>query len=232
MSKIPLPKVQTYRVKLMSLDKEVKFRPFTVKEQKILLMAKLEEDPTVIYDAISQVISLCTLGAIEPEKLPSFDFEKLFLHIRMRSVSENVKVKYKMKDTDEEIIVSIPLEDIDLVTHENHTDMIKFADNYIVKMSYPSMETLQESPANTSIERINMIKNLVQAIYQDEDVFYFRDFTEQEKDEWFDSLDTEMIGKLNEFFKTMPSLEYKKEVKPKTGEPFEIHLKGLKDFFM
>lgn len=237
---LPLPPVESYRVKLLSYKEPVRFRPFTVKEQKVLLHAKSSENNEQIIDAIAQIINACTFGKVNPYTLPIFDIEMLFLHIRAKSVSEEFKIKYKFtpKKTKEDeepkeelITVVIPLEQIKLIEHEGHSSLVKLSDTYALKMKYPTIEQLLKGSKFKS-DDFAMVMNSIDQIVVGDNVYNLSDFTHEQKEQWFDELDTHATLKIKEFFDTMPSVEYSTTVKTKSGVEIPIHLKGINDFFI
>lgn len=238
---LPLPPVETHKVQLWSIKEPVRFRPFTVKEQKILLHAKGSEDQETIIDAISQIIRLCTFDKVNPYQLPTFDIEKLFINIRAKSVSEEFKLRYKFtpkkvegseEEPKEELItLTIPLDKIDFVEHEGHSTLIKLTDTYAFKMKYPTIEQLLKASKIKS-DDFDATMNSIEQIIDGDNVYNLSDFTEEQKVMWFDSLDTHASLKIKEFFDTMPSVEYKTKIKTKSSVEIPIHLKGINDFFI
>lgn len=241
-----LPKfdVPRYSLYLKGIDKKIKYRPFTVKEQKILLLAKEEakEDKTRIIEAMKQIIELCTFDlGISVDQLPLFDIEWLFLHIRAKAVSDviTIPVKYTFPSGNEKRTkLNIKVEDIQLKEHEEHDKKIILDEQSKigVVMKYPTISMYEEN-----MESLNSIESCIDYVFDEEDIYYFKDYTPEERQEYVETFDLQMLRKVSEFFETMPTLHYKTEVTLK-DEPDEngetdkktlpIVLSGLSDFFM
>lgn len=231
MSGLPKLDLPRYKHFLVGLNKTVTFRGFTVKEQKILLHAKESDDEEQTKDAINQVISLCLYDDINVDDLAFFDVEDLFLRIRAKSVSNTVELKYRVKDeegnkTKDSIIVKIDLDDVKVTQPEGHDKKIQLSDNIGVVMKYPSLHTL-----GFKQDTVGMIKESIDFIYNDDEVFYLKDYTDADYDEFIESLDKENLDKFKNYFQTMPRLRYTREVKLPNGETTTLEFEGLSDFF-
>jgi hypothetical protein len=228
-----LPKIDQPRYKhhLVGMDKDVYFRGFTTREQKILLQAKQDENKEHTLEAIKQIIELCTFGDIQADDLAFFDIEDLFLRIRAKSVSEVIDVKYKVKNPDgtyqkKSIELSINLDKVKVETPEGHTNKIMITDQIGVVLKYPSLLMLDHQG-----NEIDMIKQCVDYIFDQDEVYYIKDVSSDEFDAFFDDLDVEAIRKMSHFFNTMPRLRHQQIVHDENGKEMELVFEGLNDFF-
>lgn len=228
--KLDLPK---HKHNLFGLGKEITYRGFTAKEQKILLEAKEGKENDNIRYSIEQIIDLCVYDDIDIKELAFFDIEDLFLRIRSRSVGEVVSLKYKVKETNpiEYVEFDLNLNDVKVTCHDNHSKKIILSEGNSktigVMMKYPTLSMI-----DSNIGMFDMIKLCIEYIFDDTEVYYIKDTPKQEFDEFIDSLDTVAMNKLKEFFETMPRLRYTQEVNLKSGKSVKLELEGLNDFFM
>ena len=234
-----LPKLNTpeYKLNIPSTDEEITYRPFLVKEEKVLLIAQETGTDKAIYDAIRNIIKSCTLEDIEIERLPLFDMEYIFLNIRAKSLGEIAKLKVKCPDDGEtEVEVEVDLTKIVVEMDENHDARIKLTDDIGVRMTYPTFGTLtnQKTPqkGKETEQLFNMISGCMYQIWQGEDTFDVMDYSEKEKKEFLDSLNHTQFEKLQKFFESMPTLKKEIEVtNPKTKVTSTLTLQGLASFF-
>lgn len=234
-----LPKIKhpTYKVKLTSLKKTVTIRPFTVQEEKLLLMASSSEDYTNIVDSIKQIITNCIVDDIDINKLASFDIEYLFMKLRAKSVSEVVKLIYT--DPEEgKIEYEVNLDQIELKINPNHKTKFTVHDKIGVVMRYPNVDEIQklssidmDNLSNDDSDKLfNMLISCVECVYDDNQIY--DEFTKEEIQEFIYSLPMESLQKIQSFFETMPSLEYTKELTLPSGKKKTVELKGMTSFFM
>lgn len=243
---LPKINVPVYSVKLVSTGDEVRFRPFTVKEEKLFLMASQSEDTEYIFNTILQVLNNCMIDEIDIEKLPLFDVEHMFLNLRARSVGEKINLKYKCNNdvTDEDgalkkcgNVVEIGLNVLEIETKidEAHNKKIQLMDNLGVVMKYPTLKMLNNYK-NTTEELdiiIDLIVDCIDYVYDDESVYYAKDNTKEELMDFLDSLQTKDLEKIKNFFDTMPRLKKDLEFKCKKCEHEEkIELEGIQSFFV
>lgn len=223
-----LPKIDVtyYTHYLVGEDKKIKYRPFTVKEQKILLKAKESGDEEELVDSIFQIIELCTKG-LDTTNLAFFDVEDLFVRIRSKSVGELVEFIYKVKDTDEKINVQVNLDDVKVTIPEEHSKKIMLTDTVGVMMKYPSLDLIRQKDKSEEA----MLKHCIDYIFDDEEVYYFKDFSEQEVDEWMEQFDLSVMKKIYDFFNTMPRIRYEQEVELSDGRKETLKFEGLEDLF-
>jgi hypothetical protein len=243
-----LPKIDVpiYSVKLLSNNKELRFRPFTVKEEKLFLMANESEELESIVDTIKQILNNCILDELDVSTLPLFDIEYLFLHIRARSISEIVNLKYKCNNdvTDDGVeeshkcnnVVEIDFNILDVQpeTQTGHTNKIEITEKMGMVMKYPSFETLRKlDVANEAESIIKTTVNCIDYVYDSESIYYAKDSTEEELIEFLESMQSKDLEKIKFFFDTMPKMKKDIEFKcNKCGHEEKIELEGIQNFFV
>jgi len=238
---MPLPKIvtPTYELEIPSLNKTIKYRPFLVKEEKILIIAMESEDPKQIAEAVKTVIGNCILTrGIKIEQLSTFDIEYLFLNIRGKSVGEEVEVLITCPDDGvTQVPVAISLDEIRVQVKPEHTRDIKLDDQLTLRMKYPSMQEFVKnnfsSETDMSVDdTFGMISSCVEQIYSEEESWASSDVTKKELNEFLEQLSSKQFKKIEKFFETMPKLTHTVTVKnPNTGVENEILLEGLASFF-
>jgi hypothetical protein len=238
---MPLPKIATptYELELPSTGKTLEYRPFLVKEEKLLVLALESEDTKQITTAIKTVLKNCiqTKG-IKVETLPTFDIEFLFLNIRGKSVGEEVEVNLIAPDDGvTEIPVKINLDEIRITENEDHNNKIKLDDNLLMEMKYPSLEQFIKSNFDFN-EQTNMdqsfdlIGNCIDKIYNEEEVWSTADCTKKEVKEFLEGMNSMQFKEVEKFFETMPKLSHTLNVtNPRTKVESEVVLEGLASFF-
>jgi citrate lyase gamma subunit len=236
-----LPKIATptYELELPSTEQTIKFRPFLVKEEKLLVIALESEDTKQITNAIKTVIKNCieTKG-IKVETLPTFDIEYLFLNIRAKSVGEEIDVNIICPDDEEtSVSVKINVDDIKVQTNENHTNRIKLDDTLMMEMKYPSLEQFIKNnfdiSNNSAIDQsFELVASCVNKIYNEDEVWAAADVTKKELMDFLDQMNTSQFKQIEKFFETMPKLSHTIKVKnPNTEVESEVVLEGLSSFF-
>ena len=242
---MPLPKVvtPTYELILPSTKKPVKYRPFLVKEEKILILAMESESVVEIRNAIKDVLRNCVITrGIKVETLPSFDIEFLFLNIRAKSVGEKVDLIVTCPDDGEtQVDVSINVDEIQVKIPEGHTSEIKVDDHISVKMKYPSLQEFVDNnfnfnSSNTSKETIeksfDIVASCVEQVYTKDEAWSASDVSKKELMEWLQTFYSSQFKNIETFFDTMPKLSHTiKVTNPNTGVENEIVLEGLSSFF-
>jgi len=240
---MPLPKISTptYELTLPSTGKIVKFRPFLVKEEKILILALESQDTKQITDAIKQVLKDCVLTrGIKVEQLPTFDIEYLFLNIRGKSVSESVDLIITCGDDGvTQVPVSVYIDEIEVVKDPEHTPDIRVDNDIMIRMKYPSMEefvknnfTVEGDDVNEVEQSFEIIASCIEQIYTEEDAWASEDISKKEMVSWIEGLTSEQFKKIERFFETMPKLSHTLSVRnPNTGEDNTVVLEGLTSFF-
>ena len=236
-----LPKVNTpeYRLTIPSTDKEIKFRPFLVQEEKLLLIAQQTGTENAMMDAIKQLIENCCFGELDLDKMPIFDMEYIFLQIRAKSVGEVVKLKVTCPDDKKtEVEVEVDLSEIQVQMSEDHDARIQLTDDIGLLMSYPSMGTMmgmqgKDVNGKEGVDALfEMICNCMYQIWQGEEVHDCMDYTTQEKMDFISSLNHDQFEKIQTFFDTMPTVKHEVEVhNPKTKKKSNLTLQGMNSFF-
>ena len=237
---MPLPTIATptYSLELPSTKKTIKYRPFLVKEEKLLVLALETESQKEITTAVKSVIKNCiqTRG-VKVETLPTFDIEYLFLNIRGKSVGEEVEVNIIAPDDGvTQIPVTIDLDEIKVVENPEHNRQIKINDELIMEMKYPSLEQfiknnfdVNESNFDQSFE---LIASCVGKIYSDDEVWSTDDVSKKEVIEFLEQMNSIQFKDIEKFFETMPKLSHTvKVINPKTKVESEVVLEGLSSFF-
>ncbi len=237
---MPLPKISTplYELEIPSTKKKIKYRPFLVKEEKILILAMESEDPKQIASAVKNVISSCiATRGVKVEKLATFDIEYLFLNIRGKSVGEDVEVMITCPDDEEtKVPVTIHLDEINVEIDENHSRDIKLDENLTLRMKYQSMsEFIQTNftPDKVTVEdTFELITKCIEQIYSEEESWAASDSTKKELTDFIEQLSSKQFKQIEGFFETMPKLSHTFNVtNPKTGVDNEMTLEGLQSFF-
>ena len=227
-----LPKLNTpvYEAILPSTDKVIKFRPFLVKEEKVLLTAMEDGSQTALMNAIKTILKNCVQGKINVDRLPLFDIEYLFLKLRSKSVGEISEIGLKCTDTECGGVnqISINMDEIEVNKPEGHNRKIMISDEIGVMMSYPVIKTA----GITEEDGLEIVKDCIEMVFTEEETHERDSFTKKELDEFIDSMDTKQFGKIKEFFDTMPKLQHTINYKcEKCGEDKEVTLQGLDSFF-
>ena len=239
---MPLPKISTptYEMVIPSSKKKIKFRPFLVKEEKILIIAMESQDNNQIANAIKDVLESCILTkGIKVDKLATFDIEYLFLNIRGKSVGEEIEVMVTCTDDGEtKVPTTINLDDIKVKIDKEHSPDIKLDDELTLRMRYPSMEEFIKTNFSTT-ENLNvddtfkLIASCIDQIYSEEESWAGSDCTDKELSEFIESLSSQQFKEIEKFFDTMPKMTHTVKVtNPKTKKQNKIVLEGLQSFFM
>ena len=238
---MPLPKISTpsYELVIPSTKKKVKFRPFLVKEEKILILAMESQNNKQIANAVKDVISSCiTTRGVKVENLATFDIEYLFLNIRGKSVGEDLDVNIICPDDKvTEVKVNISLDDIKCVKDENHTNKIKLDDNLMMELKYPSLDEFIKTnfdmkEQNQMEQSFDLIAQCIDKVYNEDEVWATEDCTKKELNEFLESMNSSQFKEIEGFFTTMPKLTHKFMVtNPKTKVESEVVLEGLASFF-
>ena len=238
---MPLPKISTptYELELPSSGQTVKYRPFLVKEEKVLVIALESEDNKQITNAIKAVLKSCiqTRG-VKVEHLPTFDIEYLFLNIRGKSVGEELEVNIICPDDKEtQVKTLINLDDIQIEKDENHTKQIKLDANLMMEMKYPSLEQFIKNnfdfnEKNQMDQSFELIATCIDKIYSEEEVWATADCTKKEVNDFLESMNSSQFKEIEIFFETMPKLSHTiKVTNPKTKVESDVVLEGLASFF-
>ncbi len=238
---MPLPKISTptYELELPSTGESIKYRPFLVREEKLLVLALESENMKEISTAIKTVIKNCILSkGVKIESLPTFDIEYLFLNIRGKSVGEEIEVNVICPD-DEDITVpvTISVDEIKVVKDKNHNKQIKVDDSIMMEMKYPSLDQFIKnnfdfSGSNLVDQSFDLVASCIDKIYQGDEVWSSADVTQKELMDFLDQFNTQQFQQIEKFFETMPKLSHTVKIKnPKSGVESEVVLEGLANFF-
>ena len=230
-----LPEIATpiYTLTIPSTKKKVKYRPFLVKEQKLLILAMENEDQEQILDAITNTIKACLITKIDMTTLALFDIEYLFLQIRARSISEEIEMRVTCADDGETTVdVKFMVDDVKVNFPKGHTNIIKLDDNLTIEMQYPDLDYFAKiNFMDEKVDEYELVAKCIKRVYVGED-----DFTSDSLDEskeWVEGLTNNQFEKIQSFFETMPTLRHVLKVKnPKTKVVNEVVLEGLSDFFV
>ena len=238
---MPLPKISTptYELELPSTGKTVKYRPFLVKEEKVLVIALESEDNKQITNAIKAVLKSCVqTRGVKVEDLPTFDIEYLFLNIRGKSVGEQLEVNIICPDDEEtQVPVFIDLDEIQVEKSDEHTNKIKLDDNLMMELKYPSLDQFIKSnfdfkEENQMDQSFELIASCIDKIYNEEEVWATADCTKKEVKDFLESMNSTQFKQIEKFFDTMPKLSHTINVtNPNTKVESEVLLEGLASFF-
>ena len=231
-----LPRVNnpTFELELPSTGKKIKYRPFLVKEQKILLIAQESKDDGQIANTISELVTACTFGKVDPKTAPMFDVEYIFLKVRTQSVGSKVEMVVTCPDDGKTTVpVKIDLDDINVTMTDDHTNEVMITDTIKLTFRYPILEDMMDIDANSpEIERVlQIMSKCIQTFEYGDDVYQRGDVSEKEIEDFVGELTTSQFEKLVEFFNTMPKLRHVITVtNPKTKKKNEVVLEGLQSF--
>ena len=238
---MPLPKIATpvYELELPSTGKTIEYRPFLVKEEKVLVIALESEDTKQITTAIKNVIKNCikTKG-IKVEELPTFDIEYLFLNIRGKSVGEEIEVNVTCPDDGEtQVPVTINLDDIEVQKNDEHTNRIKVDDSIMMEMKYPSLDQFIKNnfdfnDKNAMDQSFELIATCIDKIFTEDEVWAVEDCSKKEIVDFLEQMNSSQFKEIEKFFETMPKLSHSITVtNPKTKKENVVVIEGLAGFF-
>jgi len=240
---MPLPTIETptYELKLHSSNKKIRYRPFLVKEEKVLIIALESKDQTAITQAVKEVLKKCVLTkGVDVDNLPTFDIEHIFLNIRAKSIGEDIKLTVTCPDDNEtKVSVTIYVDEIKVIKPKGHTKDIVLDDKLTLRMKYPSLNQFIENNFSTDDEAETMVDktfkvvaDCMDTIFTGEDAWEAKDYTPQERMDFVEQLNSSQYKKVENFFSTMPKLSHKIEVvNPNTKKKGSVVLEGLADFF-
>jgi len=238
---MPLPKISTptYELEIPSTGKKIKYRPFLVKEEKILIIAMESEDNKQIANAVKDVISGCIITrGVKVEELSTFDIEYIFLNIRGKSVGEDVEVLITCPDDNQtQVPTLINLDDIKVHISKEHKRDIDLGNDLVLRMKYPSMNEFIKSNFSSAEsigvdDTFDLISSCIEQVYNEEESWNASDCTKKELSEFLEQLSSKQFKQIETFFDTMPKLSHTLKVKnPKTGVESEVVLEGLTSFF-
>ena len=235
-----LPKINTpeYTLNVPSTDEEITYRPFLVKEEKVLLIAQETGTEKSIYQAIKNLIKNCCFGKVDVDKLPMFDIEYIFLQIRAKSVGETTTLEVTCPDDGEtKVKVEVDLTTLKVEMDEKHSPRIQLTDDIGLLMQYPNLGDVlamgvEEEKSTTIDKMFGMMQDCMYQIWQGEETFDAMDYSNKDKKDFLESLNHEQFEKIQSFFDTMPTIKYVTEVtNPKTKVTSEVTIEGMNSFF-
>jgi len=241
-----LPKIDVpvYDLKLISQNKKIRYRPFTVKEEKLFLMANESKEEETVINTVKQVINNCVLDEIDVDSLPVFDLEYLFINLRAKSVGEQVKLNYQCNNNVEKdgkqdkcgnmVNFTLNLIDVKPESEQGHTNKIELSDKLGIVMRYPKLNFIagQENKTETEII-LDLIIDCIDYIYDENQMYHAKDSTRQELVDFVDSLQTKDLEKIKNFFDTMPKVKKQLDFKcNKCGYEDKVMLEGIQNFFV
>ena len=238
---MPLPKIATptYELELPSTGQSINYRPFLVKEEKLLVLALETEDTKQITTAIKNVLKNCVLTkGIKVDQLPTFDIEFLFLNIRGKSVGEEIEVNIICPDDEEtQVPITIDLDDIKIQKNDDHTNQIKLDKDLMMELKYPSLEQFIKNKvdiydANAMVQSFDLIATCIDKIFTADEVWAAADCTKKEVKDFLEQMNSSQFKEIEKFFETMPKLSHTVKVtNPKTKVKSDVVLEGLASFF-
>ena len=234
---LPQINTPTYELEVPSTGEKLKYRPFLVKEEKILMIAMETEEQSAIINAVKEIVKACTFDKFDVSSLPIFDVEFVFLNIRAKSVGEVSKIKLKCPDDEKTYVeTEIDLTEVNVEMIDGHTNKIELTDEMGIIMKYPSIDTFSTSgvEAINATNMISIISDCILQIYdkKGEEIFEAKDSTRKELSEFLEQLNSKQFVEVQNFFDTMPKLQHTvKVMNPKTKKESEVVLSGLNDFF-
>jgi len=234
---LPKLNVPTYELEIPSTDEKIKYRPFLVKEEKILLIAMESKDNVQMIQAVKDIVSQCTFEKLNVGTMPMFDVEYVFLNIRAKSVGEISEIKILCPDDKKTYVtVEVDLSKVDVQVEKEHTNKIELSDDMGIIMKYPTIDSFSENGIENinSTNMLDVVGSCILQIYEEKGkkVYETKDQTKKELTEFIESMNTRQFKELQKFFDTMPKLKHIVKVKnPKTKKESDVTLNGLNDFF-
>ena len=240
---MPLPTIETptYELKMPSSGKKIKYRPFLVKEEKILIIALESRNQNEITNAVKDVLKKCILTrGVKVDDLPTFDIEYIFLHIRAKSIGEDIRLTVTCPDDREtQVPVTIYVDEIKVTKPEGHTNDVVIDDKLTLRMKYPSLNQFVENnfevdddPEVLVNKTFKVVADCMDTVFTEEDALEAKDYTSSERVKFVEQLNSKQYKKVENFFATMPKLSHTIEVvNPNTKKKSSVVLEGLADFF-
>ena len=240
---MPLPTIETptYELKVPSSGKKIKYRPFLVKEEKILIIALESKNQNEITNAVKDVLKKCILTrGVKVDDFPTFDIEYIFLNIRAKSIGEDIKITVTCPDDGEtQVPVTVYVDEIKVIKPEGHETDIVINDKLTLRMKYPSLNQFVENnfevdddPETLVNKTFKVVADCIDTVFTEEDAWEAKDYSSDERIKFVEQLNSKQYKKVENFFATMPKLSHTIEViNPNTKEKNSIVLEGLADFF-
>ena len=231
-----LPKIDLpiYELTLPSNGKKLQYRPFTVKEEKILLTAQQSKEPDQIIIAIKQIVNNCIID-YDVDKLALFDLEYIMINVRSKSIDNNVEFEIEDPDTNGKVKLVLNLENVKVHRDERHTNEIKIDDTYTLFLKYPTIDDFSDIIGKTDLspeKTYEIFISCIDKLASEDDVYNFKDFTKKQVDEFVDSLNADVTKKIKLFFDTMPKVRHEMPYKNSNGEEKVFTIQGTQSFFM
>lgn len=231
-----LPKitVPTFEMELPSSKKKVRYRPFTVKEEKILLIAQEGKDLKASIEAVKQVVNNCLIDH-DIKDFAMFDLEYILLLLRSKSVDNNVKFAIEDPDTKESVELELNLDEVKVTSFEDHTNRIKINDVYTLFLKYPTIDQFIEfvdTDQKDALSTYNIMISCLDKVASSEEVYNFSDFTREDIDGFMEDLQGDVLVQIKKFFDTMPKLRHELKYKNKNGDDKTFVLEGMRSFFI
>ena len=231
-----LPKIDLpiYQCELPSTRKKIKFKPFSVKEEKILLTAQETKESEQIMLAIKQILNNC-IQDVDVSQLAVFDLEYLLIQLRARSVDNTVDFEITDPETEEKVKLTLNLRDVQIGRNEEHTNQIKISDEYSLFLKYPTIdqfEIMMKSEGKSAEENYSVMMSCLDILASDNNVYKLKDFSKKEVDEFVESLPSDVIKSIKKFFDTMPKVRHEMKYKNSKGTEKIFVLEGTQTFFI
>jgi hypothetical protein len=228
-----LPKLDTpvYNLEVPSTGETIKYRPFLVKEQKILMMAEESKDENEVYNAMKTTITSCTFGDLDVESAPIFDVEYAFIKIRAKSVGETIDFRVICPDDNETYgETTVKLDEVEVQVEDEHTNIIEVTDKIKIIMKYPTIASAKNFTGSTN-DVFDILKNCINEVHHDETIYHRIDITDKDIEEFIEGFTVDQFKKVTDFFETMPKLRHFVEViNPKTKVKSQVLIEGLESF--
>lgn len=234
MMKLPKIDKPIFEMTLPSSGKIVRYTPFTVKEEKILLIAQESNDIKAAINSVKQIVNNCLDGE-EVSNFAMFDLEYILLMLRSKSIDNNIRFAIKDPDTQEKVEMELNLDDVKVTRFDNHTNKIKINDVYTIFLKYPTIDQFIESidsDVNDPLAMYNIMVSCLDKIASEDDVYKFSDFSRDDIDAFMDDLSGDVIKQIKQFFDTMPKLRHEMKYKNKNGDEKTFVLEGMESFFI
>ncbi len=231
-----LPKIELpiREMILPSTGKSIKYRPFTVKEEKILLVAQESDDGMQEIIAARQVVNNCLLD-IDVDQIAMFDLEYIILMIRSVSVDNQIEFNINDPDTEEAVELTLDLNDVEVIKGDNHTNKIQINDEYTLFLKYPSIDEyikIQELAPNDPLASYFVMTSCLERIASEDEVHWFKDYSEKDIDNFMDGVSSDVVAGIQKFFETMPIMRHEMKYTNKEGKEQTFVMEGMKTFFM
>ena len=231
---LPKLEVPTYELTLPSTNKVVKFRPFLVKEQKVLYVAQQDsENDQVISDAIGELVKNCTFDTVDPLIAPMFDIEYIFLQLRSKSVGETIDIQVKCPDDNKTTVgVKINLKDVNVQMTTGHSNEVVLSDNMKIVLRYPILRDMRNVKGDNEMDRVfHLLSKCIHEVHHGDKIYNAIDVTEEDLKTFIEQMTTDQLEKIMDFFNTMPKLRHVVEVtNPNTKKKGEVIVEGLTSF--